>query len=152
MTDTKDVVIDGATNTADWIGTNSALKAMKTFVQLVGREMTAHLRPDDKPSFFVPALFEIDGKKLSGAVLTLEDRAVFAWTVGTFRVKNFEAVVPYASIKLVNVEEASSPGRLVVRTDERIWTLVVPNDYDGGRDIVPMLHAALTGAVSVTQA
>ncbi|HET7590958.1 MAG TPA: hypothetical protein VFK14_12350 [Solirubrobacterales bacterium] len=34
-----------------------------------------------------------------GLVLTLQDRAIVAWTVGTFRIKYFARALPYSSVK-----------------------------------------------------
>lgn len=145
-----DVVLAAANRAAEWVGTDAFVKHGTTFVRLVGAEMAKHVNEAETAGFFVPASFEQDGKELSGAILTLDDRAVFAWTVGTFRVRNFEAVVPYASINAV--ERTIRPGgkltddleRLSIRA-ERDWNVLVPNGYDGGKDIVPLIADLLSG-------
>lgn len=87
------------------------------FLELIHRELHRHLRPDEHPDFFAPAVFEIDadpertspgtlrrtaGKLKVGAAVTLQDRVVFMWQEGLVRLQTDSVVLPYDSIRSVD--------------------------------------------------
>lgn len=70
-----------------------------------GKAILAHVATGDEGGLFSPIEVEHEGKWRPGGVLTLQDRAVFGWWIGTFRVKNFEVVLEYSGISEVVREE-----------------------------------------------
>jgi len=119
-------------------------------VKLVGREVVAQVRPTDRTGLFVPVSFYINGKFEPGAVVTLEDRAIFAWVTGNIRIKNFEAVVPYNSVTAVKDSE-TEPTRtapalpLITVTADNQWLLRIETT-EASPKIPFLLGGVLTGA------
>ena len=75
---------------------------------LFGDEIAAHVHGSDRAGLFVPVALVEDGKDLPACALTLQDRAIVAWSNGkTWRLKQFEAVIPFSSIK--GVEQGTRP-------------------------------------------
>lgn len=126
----------------------------KYAMNLVGKEMLGHMNARDRAGLFVPVSFEDNGKELSGAILTLGDRAIFAWITGTLRIKNYETVVPYASI--THVESAiRAASRMSVEREilsvhaDRHWTVLHSNIFEGGRPVAVFLERMLNGSGAV---
>lgn len=68
-------------------------------LSLVWKKAAPHIRPDDEPGLFWPIVFLVNDKpEAKAGVLALKDRLIIMWTTGTFRSKDFQEVVPYASI------------------------------------------------------
>ena len=150
---TEDILIDSANAAAATVGTDDFVKLTKNALSLVGSEMSGRLTPDDSPGLFAPANLEQGGKDRLGGILVLKDRALIAWTEGTFRIKSFGAVVAYDSI--ANSELGTRPGgpmskdREVLRIESaQTWTLVFANVFEGGRSIVPFLKLTMDGAIT----
>ena len=77
-----------------------------------GRQILAHVDEQDEGGVYAPIQIESNGKWEPGGVLTLQDRAIFAWITGTLRVKNFEQVVRYDAVTDVVDEGTEPPTRL----------------------------------------
>lgn len=99
----KEIVIDSASAAAATVGTDEFAKLTKYALNLNGARITQHLKAGDHPGLFSPADIEKDGKLRLGAILALEDRVIIAWTVGAFRMKSFDKVIPRGSIEHVEV-------------------------------------------------
>lgn len=149
----QDIVIESANAAITTVGTDDFAKLTKHALNLTGSEVAQHVNADDVPGLFSPVDVEMDGKDRLGAILTLEDRAIIAWTVGTFRMKNFEAVIPRASID--ELELTTRPGGsmtkdrdlLRVRAGTQNWSLAFANVFEGGRSIAPFLKGVLEGSI-----
>lgn len=116
--------------TANLVGSQPAATLLNLSMKQYGLRILEHLSEGDKSGIFVAVEFAEAGKDLDGGILTLQDRAIFAWSTGTFRIKTFDAVVPYASI--TSVEEAIRPrtrtcvALSTVRVSAaRDWTIVL---------------------------
>lgn len=150
----EDIVIDSANAAANTVATNEFVKLTQNALKLTGAELGRHVKPTDGPGLFSPVDVAEDGKDRLGAVLALEDRAIIGWIVGTFRIKNFESVIPYDSIE--SVERGTRAGSalskeretLRVKADGKTWELVFANIFEGGRSIVPFIEGMLEGTIT----
>jgi hypothetical protein len=140
---------EAATNTVD---TDRFVKLSVYALRLTGAEIGRHLQEEDDPGLFVPVDVVIDGKDCTGAILALGDRLIVSWVTGTLRIKNFEEVVPYDSIR--QIERTARPGGAMTKDREvlsieadRTWTLAFANVFEGGRSIVPYLQGTIDGAI-----
>lgn len=148
-----EVVIESANAAVRTVGTDRFRKLTEYALRLVGKEVAAHLRPGDSPGLFAPVDIEVDGKDRTGAILVLEDRVILGWVVGTFKPKNFDAVVPKDTIK--SMEDATKGASafskerqgLVIDTDGKRWRLTFHAVFEGGRSIVPWLIGVSDGAI-----
>lgn len=91
-------------------------------IKLCGKKILAHIESSDKPGLFVPIDVEANGKWELGCILTLQDRAVIAWFIGTLRVRTFAQVVFFdriTGVAEVATEPASGhqPERVILRVD-----------------------------------
>ncbi|GEM_PF-6729559 len=123
------------------------------------RELAAHMSEGDRASMLVPAAFDgaegtREGKPANGWVLTLQDRAVFVWWTGLIRIKDYDAVVPYASI--TSTERDWKPATTFCVTlpllrvhAEQTWTIEFPNCF-GAEALVPHFHlpGVMAGAIT----
>lgn len=147
-------IINAAEWTAQWIGTKRFVQVVEPALRIVAADMSERMTDDDRPGLFVPANISQDGAKpLTGAVLTLEDRAILAWITGTFRIKNFVEVVPYRTIadvsRSLKAATTLSVELPMIRVSaERSWDIVFDNVFEGGRDVTIMLAGILSGAVT----
>lgn len=149
-----DILIEAANFTCQQVGTRECQSLVEKSLKLCGNEIERHLQATDKPGLFAPVFFARDDKEQPGCVLTLEDRAIFAWITGTFRVKNFEAVVPYSTIKQTDADTKSatrgSGGLDVLRVEaDDNWTIVFPNICGDGMNLPEILRGVLCGAVTL---
>jgi hypothetical protein len=150
----EDVLKPAVVATHGLVGSEPCPKLLHLAMKMYGLEMLAHLSESDRPGIFVPVDFVQDGKDLAGCVLTLQDRAIFAWHTGTFRIKNFETVVPYSTV--THVEEGTRPGTRncvalsTLRVSaERDWTLVFNHVLIGATIPLPTLLAdTLQGSIT----
>jgi hypothetical protein len=134
-------------------GTNEFVTLTNHALTLTGAKIEQHVKSSDGPGLLSPLEVVKDGKDRIGAILALQDRAVLAWTVGTFRMKNFETVIPYSSIE--SIEIGSRPGGAIskeretlrIKADGQTWDLVFANVFDGGRSIVPVIKGILEGSI-----
>ena len=147
-----ETVLASAEAAVNTVGTDRFLKLSTYAVRLTGTEISRRIEDGEDPGLFAPADIVIDGKDRVGAILTLADRLIVAWTVGTLRIKNFEAVVPYDSIQ--RVERMSRPGSAMSKEREVLeivadstWTVVFANVFESGRSIVPFLQGMIEGAI-----
>jgi hypothetical protein len=154
MQSAEQVLIDSANAAIGTVETDDFAKLTKYARGLTGAEVSRHIQPTDEPGLFSPVDVEKDGKDRAGSILALSERAIIAWTVGTFRIKNYEIVIPSTSIK--TLEQRTRPGGamskdrevLYIETSDGVtWNLAFPNAFDGGRSIVPWLEGVLTGAL-----
>lgn len=151
---THELVIASAEAASNTVNTDAFHKLIGNCIKLVGAEIAEHLRADDRPGLLAPVDVELDGNDRLGGVLVLEDRAIIAWTVGTLRIKNFEAVVPRDEISTISIDTrpggAIAKDREILRLEasDGIWTLVFANVFDGDRSIVPWLQMMLEGAIT----
>jgi hypothetical protein len=151
--DAQDIVIDSAASSAEMVATEGFAKLTKHALRLTGSEIARHVASTDRRGLLAPVELVKDGKRLLGAILALEDRAIVAWTTGTLRVKNFETVVPYGSIE--SIEVGTRPGgamskareTLRIKADGQVWDLVFANVFEGGTSIVPFIAGMLDGAI-----
>jgi hypothetical protein len=146
------VVATSAEAAISYVGSRQFEKLAVAALNLCGAEVAVHLRADDTPGLFVPLEIEADGKERIGAVLALTDRAILAWTIGTLRIKNFEAIVPYGSIEHIDLSTRPysrlSGSRDVLRVDAaQSWTLVFYADMDDGQRIAPIVQGMLDGSM-----
>lgn len=146
----EDVVIASAEAAASLVGTDRFLKMTTYALRLHGKEICGCLRGDEGPGLLAPADVVIDGKDRSGAILTLEDRAVIAWTVGTLRIQSFQEVVPYAEI--ASHQLTTRPAGAMSKEREVLeivagsrWELAFYNVFEGGRSIAPFLQGMIGG-------
>jgi hypothetical protein len=129
------------------------LKMVRANLGVCGNELLSHINDEDRVGFLAPVSFHENGKDLDGCILTLDDRAVFAWWTGLLRVKNSEEVIRYDEItgvekhtKPAGVMTAAVPTMVVHAT--RTWAVTFPNVY-GEKPAVPMLVAGvLDGSVT----
>lgn len=148
------VLKPAAITTATVVGTKQAATLTNLTMKQYGLRILAHLSESDSPGIFVPVEFTENGKDMDGCVLTLQDRAIFAWSTGTFRIKSFDAVVPYSSVK--TAEEGTRPKtrtcvelNIVRVSAERDWTIVFSNALAGGKLSLPaLLVDVLMGAAT----
>ncbi|HMS71736.1 MAG TPA: hypothetical protein PKB03_01760 [Baekduia sp.] len=149
----EDIVIDSANAAANTVATDEFVTLTKHALNLTGVELGRHVTSTDVPGLFSPTEVMQDGKGRLGAILALDDRAILAWTVGTFRMKNFETVIPYSAIE--SLELGTRPGgamtkdreTLRIKADAQTWELVFANVFEGGRSIVPFLKGVLEGSI-----
>lgn len=149
----EDIVIDSANAAANTVGTDEFVKLTKYALNMTGSEIGRHVNSTDGPGLFSPLSVVKDGKDRLGAILALEDRAILAWTVGTFRMKNFETVIPYSAIE--SLELGTRPGgamskdreTLRIKADGQTWDVVFANVFEGGRSIVPFIKGVLEGSI-----
>jgi hypothetical protein len=150
----KALVIASANAAATTVYTDRFTKMTENALRMVGGELARHVAPSDSPGLFAPVSMWPDGKERYGGVLALKERAVIGWTVGTFRIQNYEVVVPYDSIQ--KTEVTTRPGNavtvtrevLVIEATER-YELVFANLFQGGRSIAPWLESVMLGAISL---
>jgi len=156
-TDPADIFARTAEFSADLANSDRFTKLVNALVPVCGKEIVSHIDPTDRGGLLVPISFLYQGKFEPGAVFTLEDRAIFAWLKGSLRIKNFEAVVPYASI--TNVEESMSEAKatrvslpiIEVKADQD-WTLRMDNILAEGSPKVHTLMAnTLLGMISFNE-
>ncbi len=150
--DNEQVVIDSANAAIETVGTEPFFKLTKNLLGMTGSQLAKQVDPEDGPGLFAPLELEDDGKDRLGAILALDDRAIIAWTVGTFRMKNFEAVVSYDSI--ASVEFTTRKGGAISKdreglriVAERTWNLVFGAVFEGGNSIRPFIGGMLSGAM-----
>ncbi|MEJ2887950.1 hypothetical protein [Actinomycetospora aeridis] len=149
----EQLIIASAEAAARVVGTKDYARMTQVALTLTGQQLERYVRQADRPGFIAPVDVEEGGKDRDGALLALPDRAVIAWTVGTFRPKNYEVEVPAAAI--VSLERGERPPTrwarqrevLQITTADRTWSLVLPDVLDGGQSIVPWLQGMLRGAV-----
>lgn len=104
-------VVDSANAAVNTVATDVFVKLTKNTLNLTGDEIGRHVKSTDGPRLFSPLEVITDGKDRLGAILTLDDRAVLGWTVGTFRMKNFETVIPYSSIESIELGTRAGESR-----------------------------------------
>ncbi len=151
----REEILSGAfTFTSVQVGSDACTELGVNRLRVFSKTILAHLSEDDRAGLFVPVKFARDGKEHPGCILTLEDRAVFTWSTGTLRVRNFGAVIPYTTVR--DIEEATDPvtirsgslGTIYMQAEED-WTVIVPNELDGeGMSVPALLKFVLYGAVS----
>jgi len=147
------LIVDSANAAAVTVGTDSFAKLTKHALNLTGAAVAKHVVEDDIPGLFSPCEVEQGGKGRMGSILALERRAVIAWTVGTLRIKNFEATVDYNAIRHIEMTERSggsfSHGQVVltVTTDDNQWVIRFAPVFDGGVSIVPLIQCVLEGSM-----
>ncbi len=148
-----DIIIDSANAAVNTVATDGFTKLTQQVMSLTSAELARHLRSDDAPGLLVPLDLEQDGKDRLGAILAVGDRAILAWTVGTFRVKYFSDVLPYEAIQSVEVGTRAAGAMtkerelLRVASGSRSYTLVFANLFEGGQSIVPFLAGVLDGSI-----
>jgi hypothetical protein len=146
--DAQDVLFGAAQFTADAVGEERLVRTIENNLKLSGQEILRHVRPNDRGGIFTPALFQMDGKEPHGCVLTLQDRAILAWTTGTFRIRNFSEVVPYASVKVVELRQSPAEETRIELTADQRWSLrFVFDGLEGGLNIPALLVGVLDGSV-----
>lgn len=149
----EDIIIAAADFTNSQVGTQLGQQAILDQLTLCREAIAKHLDADDRPGLFAPVMFERGGKELSGCILTLQDRAIFAWFTGVIRRKNFEVVVRYDTIQ--SVEPGTKSGNLIGKSREMLtvvaeetWTVLFPPGISGkGMDLTEFVRGALTGAI-----
>lgn len=153
--DPHDILLNAVDATLGFVDTQQFLRFLEMTVQLNGSALLEQLRPEDRASLLVPVDFVIDGKPRQGSILLLQDRALFAWQVGTFRLQDFLVVVPYSSIERVatDTKPAStfSVALPIVRVSAgREWEIIINNVcLDGARmRLDNLLAGALDGSVT----
>ena len=149
----QDVVFESANAAANTVGTEDFTKLTKNALNLTGSGVARHVSATDGPGLFSPANLIKDGKDRLAAILALEDRAIIGWTVGTFRMKNFETVIPYASISSLDLGTRTGGSMtkdretLTITADGTTWELIFANVFDGGRSIAPFLIGVMDGSI-----
>jgi hypothetical protein len=150
----EDILKEAAIVTAAKAGTDRCVKMVENSLKLCGKAILPYIHRGDESGLFVPLLVKHQGKEQPGCILTLSDRAVLAWITGTFRVKNFEAVIPYSSIEWIEAEaepaSRTSAARDVLRIlAEDEWTIILQNIFGDGMNIPAVLHGVLSGSVEL---
>lgn len=130
--DRKDILHAAVSVTGAKLGSDYD-RLMSARLGLFGDEISAHISDSDRAGIFVPLELVEAGKDLPGCALTLQDRAVFAWSNGkTWRPKQFEEVVSYSSIKNVEPGTRSETPTSTLRVSaDRDWTFAHYN-FAGG--------------------
>lgn len=149
----EQIVLSSASAAANTVGTNEFAKFTQAALTLTRAAVERHLNPADKPGLLAPVDVSVDGKDRFGVMLVLMDRVVIAWTTGTFRIKNFETVIPRDAITSIEttVRPAGTltPARDVMQmTHPRgSRTIIFPANTENGRRIAPWMQGMLTGRV-----
>jgi hypothetical protein len=145
--DAQQVIFGAAEFTAGTAADERFVRAVENNLKLSGREILKHVRSSDRGGIFTPAHFMIDGKELRGCVLTLQDRAILAWRSGSFRIRDFSEVVPYASVKNVELRRSATEETRIDLAADRSYSLSFV--YDGGKgfDIPSVLVGVLEGSI-----
>lgn len=84
------------------------VEMIRTSVDLYGTQLVNHVDRTDVPGILLPVDVFTEGKWRTGALLTLQDRAIVAWAIGTVRIRSFERVIPFATISQVSSRPAES--------------------------------------------
>lgn len=131
------------------MGEDEAIKIMNDSVRIFTKVMVESLSGADRLGLFVPVALTVEGRERGGCILTLSDRAIFAWSEGAFRRKTFSATVPYDTI--THIEEGtmatdSNPESEALRVKaEHDWVI----RFSEGFGVVPKwLHGILNGAIT----
>jgi hypothetical protein len=144
-----EIVIEAAQTVAGLADDSKFVTLAQDSLKLFGPQMVPLVTAGDSASFFAPILLLIDGALRPCAVLLLQDRMVFAWTTGTFRVKSHTNVAPLTSVQSISeITDVEGEGQGIrglsfeVVTDHK-WKLVFYN-IGNSRGVANMLHGLLS--------
>lgn len=87
------------------------IKVSKLALNTCASELAQHVADGESAALCVAVQVQVGGKINPGAILLLDDRAILAWTEGTFRVKTRTQVLFLANIESVTTA-LKRPNRL----------------------------------------
>lgn len=150
------MLLAAAEFTCQLVGGDRARQLATNSLGLCGQELLAWFDETDQLDLFLPVeLARGDGKATVGCVLTLQDRAVFAWLEGSFKLRRFqmrnrEAVVPYDTI--TRTEITSRPAGWLRDAQDRLqvaaaddWTIRFKGLESQEVNLPAVLESALLG-------
>ncbi len=153
---TEQMLLAAAEFTCQLVGSNRCRKLTSNSLGLCGQELLAWFDETDQLDLFLPVELSRGGGKASvGCVLTLQDRAVFAWLEGSFKLRRFqmrncEAVVPYDTI--TRTEITSRPAGKFSGAQEQLqvvaaddWTIRFKGLESQEVNLPAVLESALLG-------
>lgn len=148
-----EIIGDAAATTLELIDTDQCQKQLEHAIKLMGQELIDHIQHDDLAGIIAPVSIEVEGKDVLGCVMTLQDRAILAWSIGVLRIRNSSVVVPLSSITSV-VQRSRPGGRLRIEASvidvfaERTWTLTSDAFADGADRLATILAGVLEGSIT----
>jgi hypothetical protein len=149
------LIADAVLRTCAQVGLDRFTQFAETSMQMALEQMTERLRLGDQPTLFLPVECYVGRKWEMGAVLMLEDRAIFSWWSGILRIRNYSQAVAYDAIRevrKVSIVPATRREPEKVRfalncTPPLAFSVMRPKG--AGCDLPFMTEAALLGALSV---
>jgi hypothetical protein len=152
MTYEGELLATAATWMARQVNESEFTERTQSAVNWFGKDLLAELRANDEAAMFFPAvIFLIDGKPRLGCVMTVADRALFAWTHGRLQTKRHVEVVPFASISKVLYSDTEPSGRpvdTIIVQAAQTWQLELPKSLSAGAFKMAPLLCELLGAIA----
>jgi hypothetical protein len=152
MTPQIEVLANAATWMARQVNESEFTERTQSAVNWFGKDLLAHLRAnDDAATFFPSVIFILEGKPRVGCIMTLADRALFAWTHGRLQTKRHVEVVPFASISTVRYSNTAPSGRpvdTIIVQAAQTWQLEMLKNFSAGAFKVAPLLCELLGAMA----
>lgn len=108
-------------------------KQLGTGLSLCGKLLIALMSEDDEPILPMPVWLSRSGPSnlQLGLVLTLRDRAIAAWTEGSFKLRYFARTIPYSTVTTAEQQEVVGAYDGSVSVDaEDVWTFNVPSMFE----------------------
>lgn len=118
-------------------------KHLDAALTLSGKPALALVSETDKLILPLPVRLLRSGHATSqpGFLLTLQDRAIAAWTEGTFKLRYFASTIPYSSVKAAKLQEVvgAYSGSVLVEADDT-WTFNVPEMFENESIVQVMVN------------
>ena len=126
-------------------------KELGTALSLCGRPVLVLMSEGDQPLLPLPAFVSRHdpSDREPGFVLTLQDRAIVAWTEGTLRLRYFAQVIPYSSVRAATYQLLTGRHSGIVQVEaDDVWTFRIRTMFKDQSIIQAMTNSFLanTGA------